>query len=102
MFVAEAGTGGLAALDETAVQDAFRARRGQDAIFDILYAEQMRDPATGQMVTQPGVIYNKRTGQLAPQTQTAAKPAQNFEAGKVYTDAKGNRARWDGKQFVPA
>ena len=53
-------------------------------------------------VTQPGVIYNKRTGQLAPQTQTAAKPAQNFEAGKVYTDAKGNRARWDGKQFVPA
>ncbi len=26
MFVAEAGTGGLAALDETAVQDAFRAR----------------------------------------------------------------------------
>ena len=53
-------------------------------------------------MTQPGVIYNKRTGQLAPQTQTAAKPAQNFEAGKVYTDAKGNRARWDGKQFVPA
>ena len=63
---------------------------------------QTVDPATGLAVTQPGVIYNKRTGQLAPQTQTAAKPAQNFEAGKVYTDAKGNRARWDGKQFVPA
>ena len=25
-----------------------------------------------------------------------------FEAGKVYTDAKGNRAKWDGKAFVPA
>lgn len=64
---------------------------------------QTVDPATGLAVTQPGVIYNKRTGQLAPQAQaTAAKPAQNFEVGKVYTDGKGTRARWDGKQFVPA
>lgn len=79
--------------------------KGKDALQDeYAYAPggQTVDPATGLAVTQPGVIYNKRTGQLAPQAQTAAKPAQNFEAGKVYTDAKGNRARWDGKQFVPA
>ncbi len=80
--------------------------KGKDALQDeYAYAPggQTVDPATGLAVTQPGVIYNKRTGQLAPQAQaTAAKPAQNFEVGKVYTDAKGTRAKWDGKQFVPA
>jgi len=30
------------------------------------------------------------------------KAQPQFETGKVYTDAKGNRAKWDGKTFVPA
>jgi len=60
---------------------------------------QTVDPATGQLVTSPGVIFNKATGQRADQGQA---PKQNFEVNKVYTDSKGNRAKWDGKQFVPA
>jgi len=60
---------------------------------------QTVDPATGQLVTSPGVIFNKATGQTVQQGQA---PKQNFEVNKVYTDSKGNRAKWDGKQFVPA
>ena len=59
---------------------------------------QVIDPASGQLVTQPGVIFNKATGAVsAPQ---AAKAAQNFETGKPYTDVKGNKAKWDGQNFV--
>ena len=44
-------------------------------------------------------LYNKRTGEMPGQQ---AKPQGQYETGKVYTDAKGNRAKWDGKAFVPA
>lgn len=60
---------------------------------------QTVDPATGVAVTQPGVIFNKQTGEI--KQQGAAKPAKSFEVGKTYTDAKGNKARWDGQNFVP-
>ena len=60
---------------------------------------QTVDPATGVAVTQPGVIFNKQTGEV--KSQGAAKPAKSFEVGKTYTDAKGNKARWDGQNFVP-
>lgn len=62
---------------------------------------QAVDPATGQTVTQPGVIYNKQTGEIKG-PQAAPKQAQNFEKGKTYTDAKGRKAVWDGQKFVPA
>lgn len=62
---------------------------------------QAVDPATGQMVTQPGVIFNKQTGEIKG-PQAAPKQAQNFEKGKTYTDAKGRKAVWDGQKFVPA
>ena len=55
------------------------------------------DPATGAPIYS---VFNKRTGEVG--AQATAKPVQNFETGKVYTDAKGNRAKWDGKAFVPA
>lgn len=64
------------------------------------YAPGGQQVIDGQTVTQPGVIFNKRTGQQAGGAQQ--KPAQTFETNKVYTDAKGNRAKWDGKTFVPA
>ena len=54
-----------------------------------------------QVVTQPGVIYNKQTGEIKG-PQAAPKQAQNFEKGKTYTDAKGRKAVWDGQKFVPA
>lgn len=53
----------------------------------------------GVVTTQPGVIFNKRTGETR---QPPAAPAKTYEIGKTYVDAKGNRAKWDGKQFVPA
>lgn len=53
----------------------------------------------GVVTTQPGVIFNKRTGETR---QPPAAPAKTYEIGKTYVDAKGSRAKWDGKQFVPA
>ena len=47
-------------------QDAFRARHGQDAIFDIQYAEQMRDPI-GQMER----LYARFGELLTPQARAA-------------------------------
>jgi hypothetical protein len=47
---------------------------------------------------QASRVLNNQTGQFVDAPQ--AKPA--FEAGKIYTDAKGNRATWNGTAFVPA
>ncbi len=33
-------------------------------------------------------------------TQPSAAPSQQFETGKVYRDAKGNKAKWDGTKFI--
>jgi hypothetical protein len=46
---------------------------------------------------QASRVLNNQTGQFVDAPQT--KPA--FEAGKTYTDAKGNRATWNGQSFVP-
>lgn len=54
------------------------------------------DPITNAPIYS---LYNKRTGEMSGQQ---AKPQGQYETGKVYTDAKGNRAKWDGKAFVPA
>lgn len=54
------------------------------------------DPITNAPIYS---LYNKRIGEMPGQQ---AKPQGQFEAGKVYTDAKGNRAMFDGKAFVPA
>lgn len=42
--------------------------------------------------------YNKQTG--AVERVDSGEPPAKFEAGKVYTDAQGNRRRWDGAKFV--
>lgn len=54
------------------------------------------DPITNAPIYS---LYNKRTGEMSGQQ---AKPQAQYETGKVYTDAKGNRAKWDGKAFIPA
>lgn len=58
----------------------------------------------GVAYTLPSTVINNQTGEFVEPGQVdqqAAAPAANFEAGKVYTDAQGRRARWDGNKFVP-
>lgn len=81
---------------------ALQGKYGKDMPEQYAYAPggQEFDPVANAVVTRPGVIYNKVTGETKQQPQQAQK--QTFEVNKVYTDSKGNRAKWDGKQFVPA
>lgn len=64
---------------------------------------QVVDPKTQQLVTQPGTIYNRRTGETRADTaqagQLAAPPSkESLVPGQVYTTPRG-KAVWDGKQF---
>ena len=67
---------------------------------------QVVDPKTQQLITQPGVIYNRRTGETrvdaggqerAPQT---APSKDALVPGQVYQTPLGP-VRWDGGQFQP-
>ena len=86
--------------EKAAAEETFRALQGRyekaaPELFDRIQTGV--DPATGAPIFS---VFNKRTGEVG--AQATAKPVQNFETGKVYTDAKGNKAKWDGKAFVPA
>lgn len=67
---------------------------------------QVVDPKTQQLITQPGVIYNRRTGETRAdgggQDSGLAMPASQKELvkGRVYQTARG-LARWDGSRFQP-
>ena len=67
---------------------------------------QVVDPKTQQLITQPGVIYNRRTGEKREDggqvPAVAAMPASRelLVSGRVYQTARGP-ARWDGGQFQP-
>ena len=55
--------------------------------------------ANGQVVRGGQAIFNNQTGQWEYPGQQRSQ--QQFVQGQVYTDAKGNRATWDGQKFVP-
>jgi len=55
--------------------------------------------ANGQVVRGGQAVFNNQTGQWEYPGQQRAQ--QQFVQGQVYTDAKGNRATWDGQKFVP-
>lgn len=62
------------------------------------------DPLTGQPRGAGAVVVDRRTGNtkiISPDEAKGQAPAPKYETGKVYKDANGNRATWDGKQFVP-
>ncbi|MFD3300237.1 hypothetical protein [Aquipseudomonas alcaligenes] len=72
--------------------------------FTVVPGGQEYDATAGAMVNRPARVLNNQTGEFVEPgqiDQQAAAPASNFEAGKVYTDAQGRRARWDGSKFVP-
>lgn len=66
------------------------------------------DHVTGQPIGSGAIRLNRRTGEtdiITPQQAkgqgAAAGGKQQYVTGKVYKDANGNRAKWDGKKFVP-
>lgn len=67
--------------------------------FTVIPGGQTVDPTTGQVVREPSQVLDNQTGQVVPAGQQAQP---KFETGKVYQDAKGNKAKWDGTKFVPA
>lgn len=68
--------------------------------YTVVPGGQAIDPTTNATYTKPSMVIDNQTGQFVEQ-QGGAKPAQNFESGKTYTDARGNKAKWDGQKFVP-
>ena len=82
---------------------------------DVLQAEQVyfdkirddmrewfNDPNNENKTRQDAEEYRKQLE--APAVYNVAKkslvPQSKFTVGKIYTDAKGNKARWDGEAFV--
>lgn len=72
--------------------------------FIVVGGGQEWDQASGLMRNVPQRLIDVRTGQEvgAPAGQKPSAPAQqSFVSGQTYTDAQGNKARWDGEKFVP-
>lgn len=64
---------------------------------------QVVDPKTQQLVTQPGTIYNRRTGETRADSAEIEQPAapppkKSLVVGQTYQTPRG-KAVWDGKQF---
>lgn len=70
--------------------------------FTVVPGGQAIDPTTNAAYTLPSQVIDNQTGQFVQQQGQGGKPAQNFTQGQTYTDAKGNKAKWDGQKFVPA
>lgn len=67
---------------------------------------QVVDPKTNMLVTQPGVIYNRRTGQSMEQAGGVAQSAEPLANPATRTvgavsSVGGKTAVWDGKTWVP-
>jgi hypothetical protein len=64
------------------------------------------DPATGVVTHNPSKLFDNQLGKeielSEPTSGAGSKAAPQYETGKVYQDAKGNKAKWDGQKFVPA
>lgn len=94
-----------------AAEDALRAAQGkwekapQAAKFNAVPIPGGTDPVTGMPRGAGAIVVNQATGEtriVSPEEAKGQAAAPKFESGKVYKDASGNRAKWDGKQFVPA
>lgn len=69
--------------------------------FTVVPGGQAIDPASGQAYTQPARVIDNQTGQFVEQQGAKGAAQQDFKAGQTYTDARGNKAKWDGSKFVP-
>jgi hypothetical protein len=74
-----------------------QGRSAKDPRFTVVPGGQ--EVVDGQSVTRPARVLNNQTGQFVDQQPAGAPP--KFEPGKVYQDASGKKAKWDGAKFVP-
>lgn len=70
--------------------------------YTVVPGGQQIDPASGQAFTLPSMVIDNQTGQFVQQKGAQGAQSQNFTQGQTYTDARGNKATWDGQKFVPA
>jgi hypothetical protein len=49
-------------------------------------------------ITRPSRVLNNQSGQYIDADNMPA--VGNYKVGQIYTDASGNKAKWDGRQFV--
>lgn len=68
--------------------------------FTVVPGGQAVDPKTGQTYTVPSRVLNNQTERFVDQPAAAQEKPQ-YEVDKIYQDAKGNQAKWDGTKFVP-
>lgn len=90
--------------DRAGIAEQIRALTGKEQAnrFTVVPGGQEYDSQAMQMVNRPARVLNNQTGQFLDTANAPSQAsAQQFEKGKVYTDANGTQARWDGNQFVP-
>lgn len=96
----------LSAEQRRSLADQYRVLSGNktENRFTVVPGGQEYDEVAGALVNRPARVINNQTGEFVDPGQTeqpATAAAASYEAGKVYTDAQGRRARWDGSKFVP-
>jgi hypothetical protein len=90
-------------------EETLRARQGKyekekPEQFSVVPIPGGVDPATGLQRGAGAIVVNKSDGTtkiISPEEAKGQGGAPKYEAGKVYRDAQGNKAKWDGSKFVP-
>jgi hypothetical protein len=62
---------------------------------------QQVDPASGRAYNTPSTVFNRQSGQFVQQPAQQAQ-GQQFQAGQVYVDGQGRRAKFNGTGWEPA
>ena len=79
---------------------AIMGQSGQQNRFTVVPGGQEWDSVAGAMRTVPARVINNQTGQFVEQGEQQG--ATQFEEGRLYVDANGNRATFRNGQWVPA
>ncbi len=79
---------------------AIMGQSDQQNRFTVVPGGQEWDSVAGAMRTVPARVINNQTGQFVE--QGAQQGAGQFEEGRLYVDANGNRATFRNGQWVPA
>lgn len=62
---------------------------------------QQVDPASGRAYNTPSTVFNRQSGQFVQQPGQQSQ-GQQFQAGQVYVDGQGRRAKFNGTGWEPA
>lgn len=69
--------------------------------FVAVQGEEYLAPDGITKLRRPAQVMNRKTGQYSDATPPAPAAEPTLIKGKTYVDPKGNKATWDGKQYVP-